>query len=94
VRHAFSLIEILVVIGIMALLIGILLPTLEHVRHRAYIADCASNLRQVGQYLSAYANDHRGHFRGPFTFRAHRCSAGPTPPRPIRSGPAGRCPMM
>ena len=57
---AFTLIEVLVVIGIMTLLMGILLPTIEHVRHKAYIADCASNLRQVGLYLLSYSNEHHG----------------------------------
>src|SRR5437667_8103327 len=56
----FTLIEVLVVIGIIALLLGILLPTMERVRHRAYIANCASNLRQIGQFMSAYSNDHHG----------------------------------
>ena len=56
----FTLIEVLVVIGIIALLLAILLPTMERVRHRAYIANCGSNLRQIGQYLSLYANEHHG----------------------------------
>jgi prepilin-type N-terminal cleavage/methylation domain-containing protein/prepilin-type processing-associated H-X9-DG protein len=59
-RRAFTVIEVLVVIGIMALLMGILLPTIERVRHKAYIANCASNLRQVGVYLLTYSNEHRG----------------------------------
>jgi prepilin-type N-terminal cleavage/methylation domain-containing protein len=56
----FSLIEILVVIGIIALLMGILLPTMERVRHQGYIANCASNLRQIGQAIVLYCNDNRG----------------------------------
>lgn len=59
-RRGFSLIEVLVVIGIMSLLMAILLPSIEGVRHRAYITDCASNLRQIGQYLTMYANDNHG----------------------------------
>src|SRR5947207_6659515 len=57
---AFTLIEVLVVIGIIALLLAILLPTMERVRHRAYIANCASNLRQIGQCMSSYSNEHHG----------------------------------
>jgi prepilin-type N-terminal cleavage/methylation domain-containing protein/prepilin-type processing-associated H-X9-DG protein len=58
--RAFTVIEVLVVIGIIGLLMGILLPVVERVRHKAYIADCASNLRQVGLYLTMYAQDHHG----------------------------------
>jgi prepilin-type N-terminal cleavage/methylation domain-containing protein/prepilin-type processing-associated H-X9-DG protein len=60
-RHrAFSLIEIVVVIGIIAILMAILLATVEKVRHQAYRANCASNLRQVGQAVLMYVNEHHG----------------------------------
>lgn len=61
-RRAFTVIELLVVIGIIAILMAILLPVMEKVRHRGYIDACASNLRQLGQALTMYANDSRGHF--------------------------------
>src|SRR5450432_3671076 len=57
---AFMIVELLVVIGIIAILLSILLPTMEKVRHHAYIDSCASNLRQIGQSLAMYANDHNG----------------------------------
>jgi len=59
-RTGFTLLEILVAIGIIALLMGILLPTVEVVRHRAYISNCASNLRQIGQAVVLYSNDNHG----------------------------------
>src|SRR3954466_9720636 len=59
-RRGFTVIEVLVVIGIIGLLMGILLPVIEHARHKAYIADCASNLRQVGIYMSLYAQENHG----------------------------------
>lgn len=61
-RRAFTLIELLVVIAIIGVLLGLLLPSLEHVRHQAYISDCASNLRQIGQGIWMYENDNAGAF--------------------------------
>jgi len=59
-RGGFTVLELLVSIGIIGLLMGILLPAMEHVRHQAYIDKCASNLRQIGQALAIYANENRG----------------------------------
>jgi len=59
-RRGFSIIELLVVIGIIAVLMSILFPMAERMRHRAYIDSCASNLRQIGQALTIYATDNGG----------------------------------
>jgi prepilin-type N-terminal cleavage/methylation domain-containing protein len=61
-RSGFTLVELLVVVGIIALLIGILLPALNKARERAKETVCGSNLRQVGQMLMIYANDNGGWF--------------------------------
>jgi prepilin-type N-terminal cleavage/methylation domain-containing protein/prepilin-type processing-associated H-X9-DG protein len=60
--HAFTLMEVLVVIGIIGLLMAILIPVLEKVRHDAYIAKCAANLHTIGQSLALYAHDNHGNY--------------------------------
>jgi len=79
-RRAFTLVELLVVIGIISVLIAMLLPTLGKAREQAKKVSCASNMRQVGQAIFMYANDNKG-----FTPCYYRALAGYTAPQPTPS---------
>jgi len=63
-RRAFTLVELLVVIGIIATLIAMLLPALNRARDQARILRCMSNMRQLTIAWTMYANDSKGKFCG------------------------------
>jgi prepilin-type N-terminal cleavage/methylation domain-containing protein len=79
-RHgAFTLVELLVVIGIIAILISLLLPALNRARQQAKLVACASNMRQIVMATLSYAADSKGYL-------PPRWSAGVSPISVLPSG--------
>jgi prepilin-type N-terminal cleavage/methylation domain-containing protein/prepilin-type processing-associated H-X9-DG protein len=94
-RAAFTLVELLVVIGIIALLISMLLPALARARESANSVACMANLRSAGQAMQMYVSEYKGFIPGsPVTSSRHFFNAASTatlvtittvPPGPIQS---------
>lgn len=61
-NQAFTLVELLTVISIIAILAGLIFTVLQGSRDKAKLAGCASNLRQIGISLELYAQDNRGFY--------------------------------
>src|SRR5438105_4726172 len=57
-KRGFTLVELLVVIGIIAVLIGVLLPALRRAQMAARSVNCLSNIRQLSNATVMWANDH------------------------------------
>ncbi len=65
-RKAFTLVELLVVIALIALIVTIMVPALRGAFERGNQAKCKSNLRNIALAMIAFADDHSGHLPGSF----------------------------
>lgn len=81
-RAAFTLTELLVVIGIIVILIGILVPALNKARGHANQVQCASNMRQIATALLQYINDNKGDLPPAMVSGNHHKTKDPNNPYP------------
>jgi prepilin-type N-terminal cleavage/methylation domain-containing protein/prepilin-type processing-associated H-X9-DG protein len=87
-RRGFTLVELLVVLGIIALLVALLIPVVTKSRDSARTAQCLSNQKQIFAALKAFANDNKDQFPG--TSGGNPISGPAASPAPLnQTAPSG-----
>jgi prepilin-type N-terminal cleavage/methylation domain-containing protein/prepilin-type processing-associated H-X9-DG protein len=82
--RGFTLVELLVVIGVIAILVGMLLPAMSGAKQHASAARCEANLHQIGIGLTAYNSDYQG-----YIVPSYNMPYLPSPSFPTPSGTNG-----
>ncbi|UCD30177.1 MAG: prepilin-type N-terminal cleavage/methylation domain-containing protein [Planctomycetota bacterium] len=83
-KTAFTLIEVLVVVAIIALLAAILLPSLARAREAAKIASCAANSKQLGTIMATYQSEYKGYVPVIYNYASNGLTVH-NPPAPART---------
>ena len=80
-RRAFTLLEIVVILGIIALFLALIIPFAVRTRQGGRSAVCVQNLKMIGKAMSAYVDEHDGRLPGPLTMDQYPVETAGTPPR-------------
>lgn len=80
-RRAFTLLEIVVVLGIIGLFLALLVPFAVRSKQSGRSAICVRNMQAIGKAMSAYVDDHDGRLPGPLTMDQYPVESAGTPPR-------------
>lgn len=80
-RRAFTLLEIVVILGIIALFLALIVPFAVRSRQSGRSAVCVQNLMTIGKAMSAYVDEHDGRLPGPLTMDQYPVETAGTPPR-------------
>ena len=96
VRRGFTLVELLVVVGIVSVLIAILMPALNRAREHADRVKCAANLRSIGQALTMYVQQYGRYPACQLYDSGHSPAVWPVRLRPFTNGDRGvfHCPSQ
>ena len=80
-RRAFTLLEIVVVLGIIAMFLALLVPFALRAREGGRSAACVRNMQIIGKAIASYASDNDGHLPGPLSMEQYPVDSAGNPPR-------------
>lgn len=80
-RRAFTLLEIFVILGIIAMLLALLVPFVLRLREGGRSEVCVANMQRIGKAIKAYAADHEDSLPGPLSTEQYPVDSAGTPPR-------------